>query len=66
MGEFKSTKKKKRKEAQDSWKKFFFDARCFIVDGFVVDHNGKTLSKKDFEKMVKADAEKEMDRWRSR
>ena len=42
------------------------DVKYKFVDGFVVDHNGKTLSKKDFEKIVKADAEKESDRWRSR
>lgn len=42
------------------------DVTYKFVDGFVVNHNGKTLSKKDFEKMVKADAEKESDRWRSK
>lgn len=37
-----------------------------FVDDLAVDSHGKKLSKKDFEKIVKADAEKYLDRWRSR
>lgn len=37
-----------------------------FVDDLAVDHHGKNLSKKDFEKIVKADAEKYFDKWRSR
>lgn len=37
-----------------------------FVDDLAVDSHGKKLSKKDFEKIVKADAEKYFDKWRSR
>lgn len=42
------------------------DVRYKFVNDLAVDNHGKNLSKKDFEKTVKSDSEKESDRWRSR